>query len=195
MSKTCSFETLVLLYYNTRRHIPDDRNFKSQQFSPCYSDRLCGPPGLLSNWCRAFFPEVFVGIFTRFIHSYFTERWWQHLTWRLMVEQLARTITINLSHDSRRSSQNSNPKRLEDKLKALQFESSSSFTRGTAVDAGVKLITTVHFTYLETCRVRKQEKMRGGGGPGKRLMPALWQEMLAKSSSHNIFDTSTRCWA
>jgi hypothetical protein len=83
-----------------------------------------------------------------------------------MVEQLARTITITLSHDSRRSSQNSNPKRLEDKLKALQYEPSSSFTGGTAVDAGVKLITTVHFTYLETCRVRKWKKMKEKGGAG-----------------------------
>jgi len=38
-----------------------------------------------------------------------------------MAEQLATKITITLSYDGRSSSQNSNPKRLEDKLKALQF--------------------------------------------------------------------------
>jgi len=41
------------------------------------------------------------------------------------------------------------------------------FTGAKAVDAGVKLITTVHFTYLETCRARKWKKMKGKGGAGQ----------------------------
>jgi len=40
------------------------------------------------------------------------------------------------------------------------------FTGAKAVAAGVKLITTVHFTYLETCRERKWKKMKGKGGAG-----------------------------
>ena len=39
-------------------------------------------------------------------------------------------------------------------------------TGAKAVDAGVKLITTVHFTYLETCRARKWKKKEGKGGAG-----------------------------
>jgi hypothetical protein len=40
------------------------------------------------------------------------------------------------------------------------------FTGAKAVDAGVKLITTIHFTYLETCSVRKCKKMKRKGGAG-----------------------------
>jgi len=156
-----------------------------KQISPCYSDRHCGPLSLLSNGRQAFFPEGFVGIFTGLIYSCFTERWWQHLTWRLMTEQLAGKVTKTQLRKPMFE-----PK-VEPETSRRQVKSGTvQFTGAKAVDAPQ---STSSILKLAGRGSGKRWKERGARD--KRLMPALWHEMPAESTSHNISDTSTRCWA
>jgi len=121
MSTSGSAETSLLFCYNTRHHIPDDKNFMRQAIFP-----LLFRPALWSTQYLIVWVSGVLSRGTRW-HIYRINLFvlhWTMVTASHMASNGRRVSVENQENSQLRKptlSQNSNPKRLEDKSQALHF--------------------------------------------------------------------------